>query len=80
MVKICLGIPGKLEQIIEHNSHDKLGIVNFSGVKKKVVLNYLPAAKPDDYLLVHAGCAIAMIDEDEALKTLHYTDQLKDSF
>lgn len=67
---MCLALPG---QVIEIDSSEPLlrnGVVDFNGVRKSVSLAYLPEAKPGDYVIVHAGLAIAIIDEQEAQLTL----------
>lgn len=73
---ICLGIPGKVEEIIREDEVERLGLVDFSGVEKEVTLTYLPEAEPGDYVIVHAGCAISVVDEKEAKKTLEQVDEL----
>lgn len=67
---MCLALPG---QVLEIDSSEPLlrnGVVDFNGVRKSVSLAYLPEAKPGDYVIVHAGLAIAIIDEQEAQLTL----------
>jgi hydrogenase expression/formation protein HypC len=44
--------------------------VDFSGVIKDISLAYLPEAKANDYVIVHAGLALSILDEDEANITL----------
>lgn len=68
---MCLAVPGKLIAIAE--SSDPLGregTVDFSGIGKKVSLAYVPEAKIDDYVLVHVGIALTVLDEDEAKASL----------
>jgi hydrogenase expression/formation protein HypC len=69
---MCLAIPG---QILEIEGSDPLlrsGRVSFAGIVKRANLAYVPEAKTGDYVLVHAGFALTVIDEAEALKTLAY--------
>lgn len=63
---MCLAIPGKIEQI----ASDKMAEINFDGIKKTASVELLPKAEIGDYVLVHAGFAIEIINEDEANKTL----------
>jgi len=74
---MCLGIPGK---ILEIRGQDELpmGKVEFGGIAKEVCLAYVPEAQIDDYVLVHAGFAISIIDEDEAQETLSYIEQIQE--
>lgn len=68
---MCLGIPGKLVEIIEEKSQwDRVGKVNFSGIVKKVNLAFVPEVSIGDYVIVHVGVAISRINENEAMKVL----------
>ena len=51
------------------------GRVSFAGIVKKVNLAYTPEASVGNYVLVHAGFALTVIDEAEALKTLAYMEE-----
>jgi len=46
------------------------GVVELSGVKREVSLMLLPEAEVGEYVLVHAGYAIARVDQEEAEETL----------
>ncbi|MFZ5365516.1 MAG: HypC/HybG/HupF family hydrogenase formation chaperone [Patescibacteria group bacterium] len=59
---MCLAIPGKI-QSIEENSQTAL--VDFNGLKKKVNIS-LVKPKNGDFVIVHAGFAIEIIDKNEA--------------
>ncbi|HAF95199.1 MAG TPA: HypC/HybG/HupF family hydrogenase formation chaperone, partial [Elusimicrobia bacterium] len=52
--------------------------VDFSGVKRSVSLDLVPAAKKDDYVLVHAGFAIQLLDSQDALETLKLFKEIYD--
>ena len=68
---MCLAIPGKILEVTEGD--DPLfstGRVSFEGIVKDVHLAYTPMVKPGDYVLVHVGFSIAVVDEAEARKTL----------
>lgn len=69
---MCLAIPGKIKSINE----DKVAEVNFDGVIRTASLDMLPKAKIGDYVLVHAGFAIEVVDENEAQKTLDLLKEL----
>ncbi len=69
---MCLAIPGQLLSIDGDDSLCRQGRVEFAGIVKLTNLAYVPEAKCGDYVLVHAGFAITVIDEAEALKTLAY--------
>ncbi len=46
------------------------GRAELDGVERKVSLALLESAVPGDYILIHAGFAIAVVDEEEARRTL----------
>ncbi|MDD3799326.1 MAG: HypC/HybG/HupF family hydrogenase formation chaperone [Novosphingobium sp.] len=73
---MCLAVPGELLSIEGDDPLTREGRVGFAGVVKRVNLAYVPEALVGDYLLVHAGFAIAVIDEAEALRTLAYLEEL----
>ncbi|MCK4238731.1 MAG: HypC/HybG/HupF family hydrogenase formation chaperone [Candidatus Lokiarchaeota archaeon] len=62
---MCLAIPGK---ILEVNG-DKAN-VDFNGVKRDVIIALVKDAKVGKYVLVHAGYAIELLNEEEAQETL----------
>lgn len=66
---MCLALPGKIVSI---ESEDSLMMakVDFSGVQKKVCLAYTPEARVGNYVVVHVGFSIAILDEQSALATL----------
>ncbi len=72
---MCLGVPGKIVKIYEENSI-KMSDVDFNGVTMKVCLETTPQAKVGDYVIVHAGFAITLLEESEALETLSMLDQM----
>jgi len=74
---MCLSIPGKLIEITaELDETFRVGRVSFDGVIKEVSLTLVPEAKVDDYVLVHVGAAISVVDEEEAKKTFELLKQL----
>lgn len=74
---MCLAIPGRLEKVtIELDETFRIGNVSFEGIIKEVNLALVPEAKVGDYLLVHVGAAIGIIDEAEAKKTIEVLKQM----
>ena len=57
---MCLAFPAKIVAI-----KDSLATVEKSGVKRDASLMLLPDAKVGDYVLIHAGFAMQIVDEDE---------------
>ncbi len=66
---MCLAIPGKIISI-EENSNPKMAKVSFGGAIKNICVDWVPEAKVGDYVLVHVGFALNIIDEKEAEETL----------
>ncbi len=74
---MCLAIPGRVENInTETDDVFRSGRVSFGGVTKEVNMAMVPEAQPGDYVLVHVGVAISVVDEDEARKTFEYLRQI----
>jgi len=74
---MCLAVPGKIISI--DNEQDimfRIAKVSFDGVVKEVNLAMLPEAKVGDYVLVHVGSAISIVDEEDALFTLDILKKL----
>jgi hydrogenase expression/formation protein HypC len=74
---MCLGIPGKIVEVHEVNSL-LMGRVDYGGVVKEACLAYVPEAKLGDYVIVHVGFAISLLDEEEALATLDTLREVSD--
>ena len=74
---MCLAIPGQVLSIAGDDPLTRQGRVAFAGIVKMVNLAYVPEVKVGDYVLVHAGFAIAIVDETEALKTLAYLAEIE---
>jgi hydrogenase expression/formation protein HypC len=73
---MCLAVPGKVIDISGDDPFLRTGRVSFNGVIKSVSLTCAPEAKPGDYVLVHVGVAISVIDEKEARETFLYLQQM----
>jgi hydrogenase expression/formation protein HypC len=78
---MCLAVPGRIMSIEGDDEILRAGRVNFGGIVKQVNLSYVPEAKVDDYVIVHVGFAISIVDEAEAVQVFEYLksiDELKD--
>ena len=60
---MCLAVPARVEEIRGTQPEFLCGIVDFGGVRREVSLAFTPAAQPGDYVLVHAGFALEVVDE-----------------
>ena len=62
---MCIGVPIKLLERDEYS-----GIGEIEGVQRRVSLALLPEARVGDYILIHAGSGMKVIDEQAAAETL----------
>ncbi|HKQ76483.1 MAG TPA: HypC/HybG/HupF family hydrogenase formation chaperone [Blastocatellia bacterium] len=69
---MCLAVPGKIVSIEGDDPILRDGKVNFGGVVKRVNLSYVPEAKIGDYVVVHVGFALSIVDEEEAKQVFEY--------
>ena len=72
---MCLAIPGKVVETHEEDGM-KMAKVNFGGMIKTVCLAYTPEAVPGDYVLVHVGFALSLVNEEEAGRTFKLLEEL----
>jgi hydrogenase expression/formation protein HypC len=76
---MCLAIPGKIKSIEEDKEgYMRMGRVDFSGILKNINLELVPDAKENDYVLVHVGVALSIVDEEEANRSLEYLKQMNE--
>ena len=76
---MCLAVPAKIISInTTENELLRTGNVDFSGVQKEISLAYVPEAVVDDYVIVHAGFALSVLDKEEALASLQAFQDLAD--
>jgi hydrogenase expression/formation protein HypC len=73
---MCLGVPGKVVEVMEDPLGMTMGRVSFSGITKEVCLAYTPDAEVGDFVVVHVGFAISKIDEEEARKVFAYLEEM----
>lgn len=73
---MCLAVPGKIVSIEGDDPILRSGRVDFSGIVKQINLAYVPEAKVGDYVLVHVGFAINLIDEAEANQVFEYLREM----
>lgn len=66
---MCLGVPAKIIETYQVGDL-KMGKVDYGGVVKEACLAYVPEADVDQYVIVHAGFALNVLDEAEAQETL----------
>jgi hydrogenase expression/formation protein HypC len=64
---MCLAVPGKIVTIlVEEHLGLRRGKVDFGGIRKEVCLDYTTDAQVGDYVMVHVGFALSIVNEEEA--------------
>ena len=75
---MCLAVPGKLVQVEGDDPTWRSGKVDFGGILKEVNLGCVPDADVGDYVLVHVGFALSLLDEEEAKRVFAWLEQSGD--
>jgi len=65
---MCLAIPGKVA-LIDEQDGVRTGRVQFGGITRQACLDFVPEAQVGDYVMVHVGFAISVVDKEEAERT-----------
>jgi hydrogenase expression/formation protein HypC len=73
---MCLAIPGKIIEITNDEPLMRTGKVSFGGIVKEINLSYVPEAGIDNYVIVHAGFALNILDESEAMQVFKYLEEI----
>ena len=73
---MCLGVPGQVVEVMHNEIGIPVGRVDFSGVVKEVCLAYTPEVLAGQWVVVHVGFAISLIDEAEARKVFKYLEEI----
>jgi hydrogenase expression/formation protein HypC len=73
---MCLGVPGQIIEIVDTDPITRSGRVNFGGIVKQINLAYVPEAVVGNYVVVHVGFAISIVDEEEAELVFNYLEQM----
>jgi hydrogenase expression/formation protein HypC len=70
---VCLAIPGKVLLLDEQT---QMGTVDFGGIRKSASFACLPEAKIGDFVLVHVGLAISVVDPHEAKRVFEFLEHM----
>lgn len=74
---MCLGIPGRVvEMYCEHGL--LMGKVDFGGVFKRVCLEHVPEVQLENFVIVHVGFGLSIIDEEEAQQVFTFLECMND--
>ena len=67
---MCLAVPGRLLSVHGDDALLRMGTVDFGGIRKDVSLAYVPDAQVGEYVIVHVGFALEVLDEESAERAL----------
>jgi len=70
---MCIAAPA---QVVEINKDEKIGFVDFGGVKQQIKLDLIDEIEVGKYVLVHAGYAIEVLSDQAAKESLEAWDDL----
>lgn len=73
---MCLAVPGRILEIGGEDALTRTARVSFGGIVRDVSLACVPEARVDDFVLVHVGVALAIVDEQEAAEVFAALEQL----
>ena len=71
---MCLAVPMRIEQLKD----DGMAEVSVMGTVRDVAIDLTPEVQPGDYVLVHAGFAIEVVDQQYAEETLELIQDMAD--
>jgi hydrogenase expression/formation protein HypC len=72
---MCLGIPGKIVELYEQGGL-KMAKIDFGGVLREACMEAAPDAVVGEYAIIHAGFALNILSEEDALETLRLLEEL----
>lgn len=75
---MCLAVPGRILSIAGDDPLMRVGRIDFGGLVQQVNLAYVPEAQVDEYVLVHVGFAVSVIDEAEANRVFALLAEIDD--
>ncbi|MBU4240193.1 MAG: HypC/HybG/HupF family hydrogenase formation chaperone [Actinobacteria bacterium] len=69
---MCLAVPAEVVEILQND----VAFIDVGGLRKKINLSLVEGVQTGDFVLVHAGFAIEIIDKEEARKTMELFEEL----
>ena len=74
---MCLAVPGEIISITGDDALSRSGQVRFGDAVREASLAFVPEAVEGDYVLVHAGIAISVLQEDAAQRTFSALEEIE---
>lgn len=75
---MCLAVPGLVIEIFDQDGL-KMGRIDYAGSVQRACLEYVPEVREGEYVVVHAGFAITVLDQDEAQKSFEVWREMIES-
>jgi hydrogenase expression/formation protein HypC len=75
---MCLGIPAQIVEMVDRAGG--IAKAEISGVRRDVSVALCPEADIGDWVLVHVGFALSLIDEQQALETIALLEQMGEAY
>jgi len=72
---MCLAIPARIVKTVKDGPLGHGAVVDFGGVRKEISLAFVPEAAVGDFVIVHVGFALSIVDEKEAARVFRYLDE-----
>lgn len=76
---MCLAVPGKVLSVFGKDQLSKKGRIDFDGVQKEVSLAYVPQVRVGQYVMVHVGFALSIVDEAQAKEVFAYLKLIRET-
>jgi hydrogenase expression/formation protein HypC len=73
---MCLAVPGEILTVQGDDPLTRQGRVRFGGVVREINLAFVPEAGVGDYVLVHVGLAIGVVDPEEAARIFEHLREI----
>jgi hydrogenase expression/formation protein HypC len=69
---MCVAVPGKVISINKDTA-----VISYMDLEREIDISLIPNVKVGDYVIVHAGFAIQVIDHEEAIKSIELFDEIE---
>ena len=73
---MCLAVPGRILSLAGDDPLMRVGRVDVGGIVKEINLAFVPEARVGEYVLVHVGFALPVIDESEAVQVFAHLREM----
>ena len=72
---MCLGVPGRVVEAFSEGGL-LMGRVDFGGVSQRVCLEHTPEVQPGEYVIVHVGFSLSVVDPEEARQVFAFLEHM----